>query len=322
MSNKNQLVSWKQQLSQGYKKYVDYLTDGNSVQTPYEVQVKAKAELGFALQIFQDNPKLQGCDPNSIINAVVNVARTDVTLNPVMRLAYLVPRGGKCVLDFSYMGLVSMLKSNGNIKTLDAHIVFEDEEFNYDPVNNTIHHIPSFATTEAEHNARQIKGAYSRAVLSSGEIVFEFMPYWEIEKVKKQSPSSNSKHSVWVTWRDEMIKKTVIKRHFKMLISLNGQAKSPQLSAVMEVENENSEVKPISNNSDKPSLRNAFQEVEEVTEKPDTSKEVDEIIQFTEHPTPEEPEVLSLDEDDADLISDEMAEEIQSEIDADKQLPK
>jgi recombinational DNA repair protein RecT len=43
---------------------------------------KAKSELGFAMQIFQNNPTLQRCDPQSILNAVVNVARTSITLNP------------------------------------------------------------------------------------------------------------------------------------------------------------------------------------------------------------------------------------------------
>ena len=71
-----------------------------------------------------------------------------------MRLAYLVPRKNKCVLDFSYKGMVAMLKDNGCISTIDAHIVYEDEEFNYNM--NTITHNPKFAKTEKEHNLREI----------------------------------------------------------------------------------------------------------------------------------------------------------------------
>ena len=69
---------------------------------------KAKRELGFAAQIFEQNPSLQKCDPVSIINAVVNVARTSITLNPVLKLAYLIPRKNKCVLEFSYVGLIKI----------------------------------------------------------------------------------------------------------------------------------------------------------------------------------------------------------------------
>ena len=188
------------------------------------------------MQIFQQNPYLQKCEPQSILNAVVNVARTSITLNPVMRLAYLIPRKNKCVLEFSYMGLVAMLRDNGCIKSISAHIVYEDEEFDYDVAYNTIKHKPNFAKTEKEHNSREMVGCYSRATLPSGEIVFEFMPMWEIDKIRSMSEGSGSKYSAWNTWRDEMIKKSVIKRHFKMLISGNP---TEALATAMSVENEN-----------------------------------------------------------------------------------
>lgn len=217
---------------------------------------KAKSELGFALQLFQNNPQLQKCDPTSIINAVVNVARTSITLHPAMRLAYLVPRGNKCVLDFSYMGMVALLKDNGCIKTIDAHIVYEDEEFDYNLAENKIKHKPKFAKTEADHNSRTILGVYSRAVLPTDDVVFCFMPFWEIEKVRKSSTNSSSKYSAWTTWRDEMIKKTCIKRHFKMLINLGGNIQNDRLSALLEIENENNPLKTDFNK--KPNIKSAF----------------------------------------------------------------
>ena len=50
------------------------------------------------------------------------------------------------------------------------------------------------------------------------------------------SEGSGSKYSAWNTWRDEMIKKSVIKRHFKMLISGNP---TEALATAMKVENDN-----------------------------------------------------------------------------------
>jgi recombination protein RecT len=222
---------------------------------------KAKSELGFAMQLFQNSSELQKCDPQSILNAVVNVARTSITLNPVMRLAYLVPRNKKCVLEFSYMGLVALLRDNGCIKSISAHIVYEDEQFEYDVAENKIYHKPTFAKTEAEHNKREIIGCYSRATLPNGENVFEFMPMWEIEKVKRNSLGSDSKYSAWQTWRDEMIKKSVIKRHFKMLISGNP---SEALTTAISIEQENN---PLANSFDKKpskkSILTAFDDVQE-----------------------------------------------------------
>ena len=222
-----QTPTWKQSLTEAYPKFQTINPE------------KAKSELGFAMQIFQQSPYLQKCDPQSILNAVVNVARTSITLNPVMRLAYLIPRKNKCVLEFSYMGLVAMLRDNGCIKSISAHIVYEDEEFDYDVAYNTIKHKPNFAKTEKEHNSREMVGCYSRATLPSGEIVFEFMPMWEIDKIRSMSEGSGSKYSAWNTWRDEMIKKSVIKRHFKMLISGNP---TEALATAMKVENDNNAI--------------------------------------------------------------------------------
>lgn len=243
----NQQSDWMQSLTTAYPKF-------QAITNPE----KAKSELGFAMQIFQGNTYLQKCEPQSILNAVVNVARTSITLNPVMRLAYLIPRKNKCVLEFSYMGLVAMLRDNGCIKSISAHIVYEDEEFDYDVAFNTIKHKPNFAKTEKEHNARETIGCYSRATLPNGEVVFEFMPMWEIDKVRSMSEGSGSKYSAWNTWRDEMIKKSVIKRHFKMLISGNP---TEALATALQVENENN---ALNNNftqtNQKATLMNAFQE--------------------------------------------------------------
>jgi len=250
MSN---IESWKSAIKDSYTKF--------ELINP----ARAKTELGFANQLFQSNPQLQKCTTESIVNAVVNVARTSITLNPVMRLAYLVPRGDKCVLDFSYMGMVAMLKDNNCIKTIDAKIVYEDEDFDYDMSSSIIHHKPNYAKSEIEHNQRVILGCYSRAVLPTNDVVYEFMPMWEIEKIKQSSTNSNSKYSAWTTWRDEMIKKSVIKRHFKMLISL-GNINNEKISAFMQIENENNPLKNNFNNQPKSSIKNSFIEEDEIVE--------------------------------------------------------
>ena len=272
---------------------------------------KAKSELGFAMQIFQNNPTLQRCDPQSILNAVVNVARTSITLNPVMRLAYLIPRKNKCVLEFSYMGLVAMLRDNGCIKSISAHIVYEDENFEFDLANNKIRHLPKYAQSENEHNLRKIIGCYSRATLPNNEIVYEFMPMWEIEKVKRSSEGSDNKYSAWQTWKDEMIKKSVIKRHFKMLISVNV---TEALTTALSIENENNLLVNDfnkSNNVVKPKLTNAFDDFNVEEEKIEETNlvEIDffsdeniELLMDKEPSANNIKEKSMFDEDDSDII--------------------
>lgn len=216
--------TWKSTLKEAHTKFVAINPE------------KAQSELGFAMQIFQNSVDLQRCDPQSILNAVVNVARTSVTLNPVMKLAYLVPRKGKCVLDFSYMGLVAMLRENNCIKSISAHVVFEDEQFEYDMPENKIYHKPQFAQNEEHQKKRKVLGCYSRAKLDNDEIVFEFIPMWEIDKIKKLSGGSSHEKSTWNTFPEEMYKKCVIKRHFKTLISLRSIEK---IAPAIEIENDN-----------------------------------------------------------------------------------
>lgn len=250
----NNITSWKSSLKEAHTKFMAINPE------------KAQSELGFAMQIFQNSFDLQRCDPQSILNAVVNVARTSVTLNPVMKLAYLVPRKGKCVLDFSYMGLVAMLRENKCIKSISAYVVYEDEDFEFDMPDNKIYHKPKFAQNEAEQKKRIVLGSYSRVKLDNDEIVFEFMPMWEIEKIKKLSAGSLHEKSTWQTFPEEMYKKCVIKRHFKTLISL----KSIDIIApVIEIENDNNALissfdgKSAVGANKKPSLMSAFDEEQE-----------------------------------------------------------
>src|SRR5690606_39362507 len=81
-----------------------------------KLNLSFQKEANFALQIFQGNDYLTKMSPDSIKNAIVNVALTGLTLNPVMKFAYLVPRKGKFVLDVSYMGLAKILTDTGSVK--------------------------------------------------------------------------------------------------------------------------------------------------------------------------------------------------------------
>ena len=148
MENQN-VEAWRKALIEAHSKFNIIKPD------------RAMAELGFAMALFQSSDQLQKCSPQSILNSVVSVARTSITLNPVMRLAYLIPRKGQCILEFSYMGLVALLRDNGCIRTLSAHIVFDDEKFEYNIAENKISHTPNYANSEGEHNKRNIIGCYS-----------------------------------------------------------------------------------------------------------------------------------------------------------------
>jgi recombination protein RecT len=224
-------------LNYAYKKVISLIGEDQAIK-----------ELGFAKQLISKSPSLQKCSIDSITDSVVNVGRLNITLNPALKLAHLIPRDNKCVLEVSYMGLISILKKSGGCKYIDAFVVYQDEEFNYDPANGTLHHVPYHATTEAEQRNRKAIGVYSRAVLTTGENVYCFMPMWEVDKVRNVSKNKGEKWSAWNMWEEEMIKKTVIRRHFKLLVS------GTELEEVAEAINIEEQNNPIVKSNSKSSL--------------------------------------------------------------------
>lgn len=189
--------------------------------TDFEINVQEqklnlsfKKEAAFAMQIFQGNDYLTKMNPESIKNAIVNVALTGLTLNPVMKFAYLVPRKGKCVLDVSYMGLVKILTDTGSIKNIEAKIVHANEPFEIQQGTNPyIKH--GIAPTQDKGN---IIGVYSIATLNDGSTSVEWMYYNDIAAIAQRSEAVKAgKNSPWNTDFSEMARKTVVKRHYKYL---------------------------------------------------------------------------------------------------------
>ena len=178
-------------------------------------------EINFAFQILRGSKTLQGCNPDTIKNAISNIALTGATLNPALQQAFLIPRSvridGKkvmsCCLDFSYRGLIKIATDSGSVKHWDAVEVFEGDEFA--PVqgseNPHIHHIPKFPRDPKA----PLIAVYSRAVLKDGEKSFLYMEKYEIDDTRNTSQCPDS--PAWKNQYGQMAKKTVMKRHYKTL---------------------------------------------------------------------------------------------------------
>jgi len=84
-------------------------------------------ECSFAMQHFAKNDYLDKATIESKLQAVLNVAQVGLTLNPVLKLAYLVPRfengAVKCFLEPSYQGLVKLITDTGSAKNVTCHPV-------------------------------------------------------------------------------------------------------------------------------------------------------------------------------------------------------
>lgn len=179
---------------------------------------KFAQEVNFAMQAMLNNPYLVTCaksDPDHLVEAIKNVGLTGLSLNPELRLGYLVPFKGKIKFMSSYMGKIDILIRTGVVKSIQAELVYEKDQFVYRKgVNATLEHTPDvFAKDRGE-----LKGGYYIAVLANGQIQYDVMPVDRIEEIKSRSESvKNGKGSPWSTDYTEMAKKTIINWAFKSL---------------------------------------------------------------------------------------------------------
>lgn len=168
-------------------------------------------EAAFAMQVMSNNTALQICSHGSIRNAVANIALTGASLNPILQQAFLIPRKGKCCLDFSYRGLVKLAVDSGSVLDMDATVVHEKDEFYYEQgLNPILKHIPCL-----EESSGEMTHVYAIATLLSGIKKFIVLSRAEVEKIRKVSQMPNG--TMWKDFYDEGCRKTAIKKLYKLL---------------------------------------------------------------------------------------------------------
>lgn len=191
-------------------------------------------EASFALQIWNDpkNSYLRKATKESMMAALLNVAQVGLTLNPVSKEAYLVPRydsNSKSViacLQPSYIGLVKLLTDSGSVTSIKTNVVYEGDEIDVDLSldNPIVKHVPYMLKGNLKGKVVMV---YSMASLSDGSKQVELMSKAEIDEIRDISESYKAfkdnkvKSSIWNTWESEMCRKTVIRRFAKYLPRTN-----------------------------------------------------------------------------------------------------
>jgi len=182
-----------------------------------------KKEISFAIQHVKKNNQLQQADHNSIMESILNVMQVGLSLNPVSKLGYLVPRwnrlsGNICAFEPSYQGYVKLLTDSGSVEAVYSQLVYENDTFEVSYGTNTeVIHKPTFK------DRGEVIAVYAVGVLPSGLKVPEVMSIDEINNIKERSESYKAfkadkiKSCIWVSDFGEMARKTVIRRIFKYL---------------------------------------------------------------------------------------------------------
>lgn len=203
-----------------------------------------KKECSFALQHLKRNAYLSKSTPDSLLIAVLNIAQVGLTLNPVMKLAYLVPRfdrkeGVVCHLEPSYQGLVKLLTDSGSVNNVYAHLIYENDHFEQHlGTENTIVHRPKLG------DRGKVMGVYAVAVLANGTKQTEVMEASEVDEIRDSSESykafvaKKTNSCIWEKHYDEMSRKTVIKRLVKYLPKTNFE----KLAKAIDLDNDDHQI--------------------------------------------------------------------------------
>lgn len=183
--------------------------------------VNFEQEAHFALQALKANSflaKTAAENPDSLINAVHNIASVGLSLNPALKHAYLVPRDGKVCLDFGYKGLVHLALDSGGIRYVQAELVHAKDKFALKSRGEE----PFHERDPFDPDRGEVRGAYSIAKTIDGEFLVETMTAKEILAIRDRTQAykavlaGKSKSCPWTTDESEMMKKTVIRRASKM----------------------------------------------------------------------------------------------------------
>ncbi len=156
-------------------------------------------------------PALLKTSRESFLGAVLQCAQLGIEPGSALGHAYLIPYGNQCNLIIGYRGMIDLARRSGQIVSLHAYCVHAKDDFSYElGLHPDIHHIPS-----AEADRGPVTYVYAVAQLQGGGVQFEVMSRAEVEAIRSSSKAGRS--GPWVTHWDEMAKKTVIRRLFKLL---------------------------------------------------------------------------------------------------------
>lgn len=178
--------------------------------------------LRIATGALRTTPMLMNASIESLFGAIVQCAQLGLEPNTPLGHAYLIPfnnrRAGKTEVQvvFGYKGLIDLARRSGQIVSIAAHAVYENDEFTYQfGLDEKLEHKPSL------DNRGEVIAFYAVAKLTGGGYAFEVMSRQQVEHIRDNSQNymyaKDKSKTVWGQHFEEMGRKTVLRRLFKFL---------------------------------------------------------------------------------------------------------
>ncbi|HEK0657708.1 TPA: recombinase RecT [Proteus mirabilis] len=191
----------------------------------------------YAKNQVDNNTKLMDIalnNPASFKTAFLQLATTSLTLDPAQKLAYLVPRNKRIILDVSYLGLIKMAIEAQMCKNLIVELVFEKDEFtfngrrtppthNFDPFADVGNIIIDQTDKGSIGERGNFRGVYVDYLLNDDSHMIFFVTRRDLASARMSSASWLYKpnDSPWTYFPTQMIRKTAIKSSIHLLPNAN-----------------------------------------------------------------------------------------------------
>lgn len=167
-------------------------------------------------------PVLEVCSKDSIANSLLDMVVQG--LNPMKKQGYFIAYGNQLTFQRSYFGSMAVTKRVTGAKSIDAAVIYEGDEVEYEMVNGRIKnlsHKQKFGNIDKE----KILGAYCIITLPDNDIYTELMTIEELRKAWSKAQfwgkdqKEEKKGSTHDEFKQEMAKKTVINRACKKYLN-------------------------------------------------------------------------------------------------------
>lgn len=189
----------------------------------------AERYLSVARATINGSPKLQECTVESVLDCILRVSQLGIELDG--RRAHLIPYGKKCTLVVDYKGIAELVRRSGTVKAIHIDVVCENDffEFQHGTDKHLIHR-------PVLKNRGKIVCAYSFVNLT-GDDEFDVMDLDDILMIMENSKGyqyaiAEKKDHPWISSFPEMAKKTVFRRHSKIL------PLSPEIRSSLEIDDD------------------------------------------------------------------------------------
>jgi recombination protein RecT len=161
------------------------------------------------------NPKLAQCTRDSFLGGMMQAAQLGLEPNTPLGQAYLIPYKNnkkgvyECQFQIGYKGLIDLAYRSGEVATIQAHCVYENDTFEYElGLDAKLRHIP------AKGERGEMTHVYAVIKLANGGYAFEVMSAADV-RTHAHRYSKAYEDGPWQTNFDEMAKKTVLKKVLK-----------------------------------------------------------------------------------------------------------